>query len=81
MLAALPLALLALLASGWDVAMAGFVAVAMVALSAYLADWVGGLSALTIGFLLLDVFFVESRTGLAKPVNQHDASPSYSFSV
>lgn len=71
-LAALPLALLALLAGGWDVAMAGFVAVAMVALSAYLADWVGGLFALTIGFLLLDVFFVESRTGLAKPVNQHD---------
>ena len=72
MLAALPLALLALLAGSWDVAMAAFVALAMVALAAYLADWVGGLSSLVIGFLLLDVFFVDSRTGFAKPTSQHD---------
>jgi PAS domain S-box-containing protein len=72
MLAALPIALLALFAGGWDVSMAAIVAVAMVALAAYLADWVGGFSALIIGFLLLDVLFVDNRTGIAKPVNQGD---------
>src|SRR6478672_7058401 len=64
MLAALPISMLALFAGGWDVA--------MVALAAYLADWVGGFSALLIGFLLLDVLFVDERTGFAKPTNQDD---------
>lgn len=72
MLAALPISLLALFAGGWDVSMAAIVAVAMVALAAYLADWVGGFSALLIGFLLLDVLFVDNRTGFAKPANQDD---------
>ncbi len=72
LLAALPLALLALLAGGWDVAMAGIVALAMVALAAFLADWVGGISALVIAFLLLDVFFVDERSGIAKPIHQED---------
>lgn len=72
MLTALPLALLALVAGGWDVSMVAIVALAMVALAAYLADWVGGVSGLIIGFLLLDVLFVESRTGIAKPTSQHD---------
>lgn len=72
MLAALPISLLALLAGGWDVSMAAIVALAMVALSAYLADWVGGFSALIIGFLLLDVFFVDARSSLVKPSNQDD---------
>jgi PAS domain S-box-containing protein len=72
MLAALPLALLGLLAGGWDVAMAGIVALAMVALAGYLADWVGGISALIIGFLLLDVLFVDERSGFAKPAGQED---------
>lgn len=72
MLAALPLALLALLAGGWDVAMAALLALAMIALAAYLADWVGGISSLVIGFLLLDVFFVDARTGFAKPTSQQE---------
>lgn len=72
MLTALPLALLAVLAGGWDIAMASLVVLAMVALAAYLADWVGGISGLVIGFLLLDVFFVENRTGFAKPSSQHE---------
>lgn len=72
LLAGLPVALLALIARDWNVALAGIVALALVALSAYLADWVGGISALTVSFLLLDLLFVDARTGFARPAESED---------
>ncbi len=72
LLAGLPISLLALIAGSWNVSMAGIVALALIALAAYLADWVGGLSALAVSFLLLDLLFVDQRTGFAKPVGRED---------
>jgi PAS domain S-box-containing protein len=71
-LTALPIALLALVAGDWSVSMAGIVALALVAMSAYLADWVGGISALVVSFLLLDMLFVDERVGIAKPAASED---------
>ncbi len=48
--------------------MAGIVALALIALAAYLADWVGGLSALVVSFLLLDLLFVQERTGFRQTI-------------
>lgn len=80
-LAGLPIALLAVVADGWNVSMAGIVAIALIALAAYLADWVGGLSALAVSFLFLDLFFVESRIGLAKPAGREDRVSLLVFSL
>ncbi len=71
-LAGLPIALLALFAGGWSVSMAGIAALALIALAAYLADWVGGLSALAVSLLLLDLLFVDRRTGFAQPAGRED---------
>jgi PAS domain S-box-containing protein len=81
LLTALPISLLALIAGGWTVSMASIVALAMIALSAYLADWVGGISALTIAFLLLDLFFVDQRTGFARPVQREDRLSLLTFTL
>lgn len=72
LLTALPIALIALLAGDWSVSMAAIVALALVAMAAYLADWVGGLCALGIAFLLLDVLFVDDRVGVARPESSED---------
>lgn len=72
LLAGLPLALLALVAAEWSVSQAAIIALAMIALAAYLADWVGGLSALAVSFLLLDLLFVDERTGLGRPAGRED---------
>jgi PAS domain S-box-containing protein len=72
LLAGLPISLLALIAGGWTVSMAAIVALALIALAAYLADWVGGLTALAVSFLLLDLLFVDIRTGFARPAGRED---------
>ncbi|MEZ4665803.1 MAG: ATP-binding protein [Thermomicrobiales bacterium] len=81
LLAGLPIALLALIAGDWSVSQAGIVALALIALSAYLADWVGGLSALAISFLLLDLLFVDTRTGMARPAAREDRVSLLVFSL
>ncbi|MCO5221306.1 MAG: PAS domain-containing protein [Thermomicrobiales bacterium] len=72
LLGGLPLAILALIAGSWSVAMAAVVALALVAFATYLADWVGGLSALGMSFLILDLLFVDHRTGFARPTSRED---------
>ncbi len=81
LLAGLPISLLALIAGSWSVAMASIVALALVALAAYLADWVGGLTALGVSFLLLDLLFVPARSGFAKPAGREDRVSLLVFSL
>src|SRR5688572_20930969 len=71
-LAGLPISILALFAGGWSVSLVGIVALALIALAAYLADWVGGLSALAVSFLLLDLLFVDQHADFARPTGRED---------
>ena len=72
LLAGLPISLLAVVAGSWSVSMVGIVALALIALAAYLADWVGGLSALAVSFLLLDLLFVDQHSAFARPAGRED---------
>lgn len=76
---ALPLSILALVAGDWTVAMAAIVALALVAVTAYLADWVGGISSLVFAFLILDLLFVDSRTDFGRPAMQSDRETLLAF--
>jgi PAS domain S-box-containing protein len=63
----IPATLLALLAPEMPVSTPGIVLLAAVAFSAYLADWLGGLTALGFATLFLSFFFLGDETGFQLP--------------
>jgi PAS domain S-box-containing protein len=63
----IPATLLALLAPDMAVSTPGIVLLAAIACSAYLADWLGGITALVLATLFLSIFFVGDVAGLKLP--------------
>jgi PAS domain S-box-containing protein len=68
----LPATLMALLAPEMPVSTPGIVLLAAVAFSAYLADWLGGLTALGFATLFLSFFFLGADTGFRLPEGASD---------
>lgn len=71
-LAAFPLLLLALAAPSLNAGTAALLLVIAVGFSSYTADWTGGLTALGLGIVLLDMLFIGSRTDLTWPSTGDD---------
>jgi signal transduction histidine kinase len=64
-----PALLMSLLSPTLPVTTPGVVLVLAVAFSSYLADWVGGVSALVVASIALDVLFVGDRSHMSAPRN------------
>ena len=65
---------LAIIAPGLPVTTPGVVLLVAVAFSAYLADWVGGISALIITLVMLDLLFVGNRSSASLPSGGDETS-------
>jgi PAS domain S-box-containing protein len=74
----IPAALMAFLSPELPVSTPGVALVVAVALSAYLAGWVGGVSALLLTAVVLDLLFVGDRSRLSAP---GDAAEALGFGV
>ncbi len=70
----IPAVLMGLLVPALPVTTPGVVLLLAVAFSSYLADWVGGVTALVLASIALDVFFVGDRIHLSQPHNATEAA-------
>lgn len=69
----IPAALMGLLAPSLPVTTPGMVLLVAVAFSSYLADWVGGISALVLTSVALDLLYIGDRTHLGAPRDSAEA--------